>query len=392
MSVLLPPSARSRAALGLTAAAAQGRFELQVCEQCGALQYPPRETCVKCLSGQLTWRKHSGRGQLLAATTVHHSNHAYFRGHAPWHIGMVRLDGNVTVIAHLHHAGVRTRGDVVVRALLDRSGQGVLFAFPTQAASAAEPDSQVMEMTCMPQGKRVLVTDGSSPLGRALVEALLSAGAQTVWSGMPVTAKTQATAGPKELHVSLEVTDAQSVATVAAELASRVDVLINNSEVHGTSAALGGSSLEVAQAQMNTHCWGMIRLADAFAPRLVARAHEQHSRPTAWVNVLSMYALSSLPSHASFSASKAAALSFAQSLRAKLRSSGMRVLNVFPGPVDEPAFKDLPQPKLAPKALAHAIVEALKSGQEDCYPGEVAQDFMRRWREDPKLVELELQL
>ena len=40
---LLPPWARSRAALGLTAAAALGRFELQVCEECQAVQYPPRE-------------------------------------------------------------------------------------------------------------------------------------------------------------------------------------------------------------------------------------------------------------------------------------------------------------------------------------------------------------
>ena len=39
----LPPWSRGRVALGMTAAAAEGRFELQVCEQCQALQYPPRE-------------------------------------------------------------------------------------------------------------------------------------------------------------------------------------------------------------------------------------------------------------------------------------------------------------------------------------------------------------
>jgi uncharacterized OB-fold protein len=150
MSALAPPSARSRAALGITAAAAAGRFELQVCDRCATLQYPPRETCVKCLSDELTWREHSGRGQLLAATTVHHSNDAYFRAHSPWHIGMVRLDGNVTVIAHLHHACVNARDEVVVRALLDRSGQGVLFAFPTEAARASEPDPQLLEMTYAP--------------------------------------------------------------------------------------------------------------------------------------------------------------------------------------------------------------------------------------------------
>ena len=62
----LPPSARSRVALGLTAAAAEGRFELQVCQDCDSVQYPPREACCKCLSPQLRWREQDGAGQLLA--------------------------------------------------------------------------------------------------------------------------------------------------------------------------------------------------------------------------------------------------------------------------------------------------------------------------------------
>ncbi|MEP7244938.1 MAG: OB-fold domain-containing protein [Gammaproteobacteria bacterium] len=147
MSALVPPSAQSHAALGLTAAAAVGRFELQVCDRCGTVQYPPREACVKCLTGQLTWREHSGRGELIAATAIHHSHDDYFRGRTPWNIGMVRLEGDITVIAHLHHCCMGSRDTVQVRALLDRGGRGVLFAFPTDAARAAEPDSQVLEMT-----------------------------------------------------------------------------------------------------------------------------------------------------------------------------------------------------------------------------------------------------
>jgi len=76
---------------------------------------------------------------------------------------------------------------------------------------------------------------------------------------------------------------------------------------------------------------------------------------------------------------------------AELRSSGIRVLNVFPGPIDAPTFRDVSHPKLPARALARAIVAALESGQEDCYPGDVAQDFLRRWRQDPKVLELELQ-
>ncbi|MGH8210252.1 MAG: zinc ribbon domain-containing protein, partial [Steroidobacteraceae bacterium] len=49
-TIALPPSARSRIAWGLTAAAALGRVQLQVCRDCGAVQYPPREACHNCLS------------------------------------------------------------------------------------------------------------------------------------------------------------------------------------------------------------------------------------------------------------------------------------------------------------------------------------------------------
>ena len=50
-----PPEMRSRAALGLTAAAAEGRFQLQQCADCGAVQYPPRDACSSCLSPDLPW-------------------------------------------------------------------------------------------------------------------------------------------------------------------------------------------------------------------------------------------------------------------------------------------------------------------------------------------------
>jgi NAD(P)-dependent dehydrogenase (short-subunit alcohol dehydrogenase family)/uncharacterized OB-fold protein len=391
MSALIPPSARSHAALGLTAAAAVGRFELQVCSHCGTVQYPPREACVKCLSSELTWREHSGRGELIAATAIHHSHHPYFRRHTPWNIGMVRLDGGITVIAHLHHACVDSREGVRVRALLDRGGRGVLFAFPTDAARAAEADLQVLEMTCTPKQKRALVTDGTSELGEALVASLLAAGAGLVWAGTPAGAKPRFAAGPEVVAVPLDITDAESVDAAAAKLGSQVDIIIHNAKLNGGPAALHSRSIELAQAEMNTNYLGLMRLTTAFVPHFLARAHEKVSRPTAWVNVLSIYAHSNLPSHGTYSASKAAALSLAQCLRAQLRSSGIRVLNMFPGPIDEAAFRDVPQPKLPPAVLARAIVEALDSGQEDCYPGDVAQDFLRRWRQDPKVIERQAQ-
>jgi uncharacterized OB-fold protein len=85
----LPPSARSRVALGLTAAAAEGRFALQTCKECGTVQYPPRESCQRCLSIVLPWKPQDGKGELVSETTLHHSNYLFFRERLPWRLGLV---------------------------------------------------------------------------------------------------------------------------------------------------------------------------------------------------------------------------------------------------------------------------------------------------------------
>src|SRR5919108_2522682 len=123
----LPPAARSRVALGLTASAALGRFELQQCRDCGTVQYPPREACQKCLSIRLDWKPQPAGGELLAQTVLHHSNDLFFRERLPWRLGLVKLDCGPTLVAHLHNSAAHR---VRVRAMLDRAGQAVITALP----------------------------------------------------------------------------------------------------------------------------------------------------------------------------------------------------------------------------------------------------------------------
>ena len=58
--------------------------------------------------------------------------------------------------------------------------------------------------------------------------------------------------------------------------------------------------------------------------------------------------------------------------------------------IEDEWTQNLPPPKVAPSALATAIVKALKEGVEDVYPGEVAQEWLERWRDNPKVLEREL--
>ncbi len=143
---LLPPAARSRTALGITAAAAQGRFLLQVCAACGAVQYPPREICVACLGAELAWRPVAPEGTLIAATTVRISGDPYFRERTPWRTGTVAMDAGPIVIAHLT-AGVGPGDRVRLAEKLDRAGQGVMVALPLAEMPDLLDDPVMREMT-----------------------------------------------------------------------------------------------------------------------------------------------------------------------------------------------------------------------------------------------------
>ncbi|MES2250821.1 MAG: SDR family NAD(P)-dependent oxidoreductase [Pseudomonadota bacterium] len=392
----LPPGARGRVALGLTAAAAEGRFELQTCEDCGTVQYPPREVCHKCLSSALRWRQQSGEGALLGSTTLHHSNDLFFRERLPWRLGLVHLDAGPTLMVHLHGEVGDAPTRVRVGARLDRAGQAVLIAFPTEGSPHMADDKMLREMTSDPKFRKVLVTDGKTETGQALVRALVKAGADIVWVGHAEPWKKMGdglddiSALPQVTLVPLDLTNGRQVTELAGSIGGKVDIVINNAEVHRTFGIAARRGTDVAKAEMDINYFGLLRLAQEFGPALKGRSADGATGATAWVNLLSIYALSNFPPHGTFSASKAAAHSLAQCLRAEMRPAGIRVINVFPGPIDDEWNQHTPPPKLAPTALANAIVKALRDGVEDVYPGDVAQEWLERWRDNPKVLEREL--
>jgi len=390
----LPPAARSRVALGLTAAAALGRFELQQCRDCGTVQYPPREACQKCLSIRLDWKPQPAEGELLSATVLHHSNDLFFRERLPWRLGLVKLACGPTVVAHLHDRVAQASSRVVVAAKLDRAGQAVLVALPDKDTNMAE-DRQLREFTCDPKFRKVLITDGKTAVGQAMAQVLAAAGADLIWVGHAEPWKKFAgfeelKAMPQVTLVPLDVTDSRQVKEVAAEIGGKVDILVNTAEYHRAHGISSRYGVDVARAEMDINYFGLLRLAQEFGPVMRARGADGLASATAWVNILSIYALANFPPHGTFSASKAAAHSLSQCLRAEMRPAGVRVMNIFPGPIDDEWNQLLPPPKVTPGALANAVVKALRDGVEDVYPGDVAQEWLARWRDNPKALEKEL--
>src|SRR5690606_12351545 len=259
-----PPAARRRPALGLTAAAAEGRFDLQVWQECTAVQYPPREVCHHCLSDHLRWQAVNPQGQLLASTILHHSNDLYFRERLPWRIGTVHMAAGPSVVAHVH--GDCQDGDTVRLTLkLDRSGQAVMIALPLQATPHMEDDKILRETSCDPKFRRVLVTDGKSAIGMAVIKALLDAGVTTVFAGDPEiwkrsTAFNTLCEDDRVQVQDLNITDTDSVERISRSIGGKVDILINTAGHERDGGVLYSRDIGKARDALDVNCMGLMRL------------------------------------------------------------------------------------------------------------------------------------
>jgi NAD(P)-dependent dehydrogenase (short-subunit alcohol dehydrogenase family)/uncharacterized OB-fold protein len=390
----LPSGMRSRAALGLAVAAAEGRFMLQGCEACGALQYPPRDACSTCLSVDLKWRDVEPTGQLIAETTVRTSTSVYFRERTPWRIGTVKLDAGPSVMAHVH-GDVAREASVRLINRLDKSGQGVFFALPVDGSANMADDPQLRELTADPKFRRVLITDARNENSVALAKAFADAGATTIFVGepegwRPYPHRAALAAIANVAIVPLDVTDTQSVTELAGEIGGKTDILVNNARFIRPGGIMDRGDTVFARDEFETNVLGLMRLAQAFGPAMRNRGADGVNSAAAWVNILSVYAYANMRAYGVFSASNAAALSLSQCLRAEMAPGGVRVLNVYTGPTEDEWHQPLPPPKVAPSALARSVVAGLKDGLEDVYVGDVAKDLIERWRQGPKLLEREM--
>jgi NAD(P)-dependent dehydrogenase (short-subunit alcohol dehydrogenase family)/uncharacterized OB-fold protein len=391
---LLPPAARSRTAQGLTAAAAEGRFALQACDDCGHVTYPPRDACPRCLSAQLRYGDVDPHGRLIAETTVRVSTDPYFRERMPWRVGTVQLDAGPVVIAHLH--GDTAEGARVKLALkLDKSGSAVMLALPGEETVDMQADPVWREMICDPRYRRVLISDGRSAVGQAMAKAFSEAGASIVfvgiadpWKPFPGQAEL-ANIGEVQI-VPLDVTDTESVNELAAQNGGRIDIVVNTAEHSRPGGIIARGNLTLAREEMDVRYFGMMRLAQAFGPALRFRGADGTNSACAFVNLLSVHALMNWPAFGANSATEAACLSAAQCLRAELRPGGVKVLNAFFGPLETEWFQTIPPPRLAPAALAKAVIAALKQGVEDVFVGDIAHDIRERLTSNPKALEREL--
>jgi len=231
------------------------------------------------------------------------------------------------------------------------------------------------------RGSIALVTGANRGIGRALVESLLAHGAERVYATARHEHDFDAIVQldrKRVVALALDVTDAAQLVRTA-EVTKDVNLLFNNAGVLDFGSVLDAPD-EAFRRNFDVNCFGLLHATRAFAPALT-RNHG------AVVNLLTLVALASMPGLGVYNASKAAAWSLTQSLRADLGKKGVKVFSVFPGAVDTDMLKAVEMPKTSPRAVADEVMAALEADTEDIFPDPMSKQLYSQWAADHKGVE-----
>lgn len=226
-----------------------------------------------------------------------------------------------------------------------------------------------------------LVTGANRGVGAAFIVALLARGATRVYAAMRDPAG-YGVFDDRIMPLQLDITNKTQIVE-AAQACSDLNLLINNAGINHNQSLFAEDSQEKAREEMDVNCFGTLEMCRQFSPVLASNGGG------AIINMLSILSLVNLPSIGSYCVSKAALLSLTQALRAELAGQGTFVSAVMPGAIDTRMGNMNPPPLETPIDVANRALDAVEAGEEEVFPGVVAQALRQSLEEDPKAVEKE---
>ena len=219
---------------------------------------------------------------------------------------------------------------------------------------------------------KVFITGASSGIGSALASHYANRGAIL---GLAARRREQLEALADELRAQgaqqvvcypLDVTEASALQAAAENFINEQgapDIVIANAGVSAGTLTEHAEDLEVIRRIFAINVYGM---AATFSPFIAAmRAAAGTGRSPRLVGIASVAGIRGLPGAEAYSASKAAVITYLESLRLELRASGIKVVTIAPGYIATPmtAINPYRMPFLLPaEEAARRFARAIERG------------------------------
>ena len=215
----------------------------------------------------------------------------------------------------------------------------------------------------MPQA--VFITGASSGIGEALAVHYAAEGATLGLAARRPAALDDLNRrlGGRHACYALDVSDAAALHDAATDFIARFgapDIVIANAGVSAGTLTEYEADLAAFRRILDTNVYGMAATFSPFIPAMRAAQGERRL-----VGIASVAGIRGLPGAEAYSASKAAAITYLESLRLEMRPYGIRVVTIAPGYIETPmtAVNPYRMPFLLPAAeAARRFARAIRRG------------------------------
>ncbi|HET6505758.1 MAG TPA: SDR family oxidoreductase [Baekduia sp.] len=248
-----------------------------------------------------------------------------------------------------------------------------------------------------------LVTGASSGIGADLARQLAARGHNVVLVARRPD-RLEALAGElRDAHgvraeaLACDLTDPDATDALPGRIEAlglEVSVLINNAG-YGSAGQFSDLDVQSEADMVRLNCEAVVRLSGAYVPKLIAR-----DGGGAILVVASSAGMQPIPGQATYAASKAFALSFAEALHTELSHLDVAVSALCPGPVDTEfaaragladAFDGVPRfARVSSSDCAKAAIEGLEKNKRVVVPGLAIKGVTLSGRYTPRAVLLPL--
>ncbi|MDB6079307.1 MAG: 3-oxoacyl-ACP reductase [Akkermansiaceae bacterium] len=199
-------------------------------------------------------------------------------------------------------------------------------------------------MTITLEGRRALVTGGSSGIGEAIARALGAAGAKVAVNCNSHPEQGEAVAqsirdqGGQAFSVQADVSNPEAVAAMFKRLEAEwggIDILVNNSGMDGKPAPVWEIDLESWRKVIEVNLFGAFHCAREALGRMVAQ------KSGVVLNITSVHEEIAWSGFSAYCASKAGVSMMTKTLAQEAAPYGVRVLALAPGAIKTPINKNV---------------------------------------------------